>query len=98
MRLATVLLALTLVINSSTVVWAAPPSRPCALTPTQFDALRQMETQPEHDAILDVHATYKSERERSLDFTTASDDFWTIVYQAGFPGALAAVLICAAPL
>jgi len=77
---------------------AAPPSRPAGLTLVQFDSLRQLEAQPSHAAVLNVHATYASDRERHLDFIRASDDFWTAVYQTGFPGTIAAILICAAPL
>ena len=93
-----ILLILAVVLAGSTVAWAAPPARPVGLTAEQFQTLQRLETQPPHRAVLEVHATYKSERERSLDFTRASDDFWTIAMQAGFPGTIAAFLIAAAPL
>ncbi len=79
---------------------AAKPaiSRPLALTNGQFEALRQIENQPQHRAVLAVHATYKSEHERHMDLVRASDDFWTAAYTFGFPGTIIAMLICAAPL
>ncbi len=77
---------------------AAPPSRPVPLTASQMAAIRELEQQPQHAAVRAVRATYKSEREKSLEFTRASDDFWTAVWQGGFPGTILAVLICAAPL
>jgi len=98
MRLWAVLLTLTVVLATSGIAWASPPTRPAGLTTAQFNALQQIESQPQHAIVLDIHASYKSERERSLDLTRASDDFWTAVYQGGFPGAIAAILICAAPL
>jgi len=98
MRFNTALLMLAVVLAGSAVTWAGPPSRPLGLTADQFHALQRLETQPAHRAVLDVHATYKSQRERSLDLTRASDDFWTIALQAGFPGTIAGFLIAAAPL
>ena len=99
MRFGMVVLILVGVLASSTITlaetsaWADPPARPLKLTASQFGALRQLETQAQHAAILDVHATYKSERERSLDFTRASDDFWTVVYQGMYPSAIAFILL-----
>ncbi len=80
------------------VVSANPPGYPLALTPAQFDYLRQLETQPEHAAILDMHATYKSEREKSLDATRLSDDILTVAWTGGLPATIIILLIAAAPL
>jgi len=80
------------------MVLAEPPSRPVGLTAAQFQALRQVESQPQHQRVLEVHATYKSDRERNLDFTRASDDFWSLVWHAGWPGTIATFLILGAPL
>lgn len=77
---------------------AATPGRPAALTPAQYRALVHIEQQPEHAAVLDVQATYTSERDRSMEATRLSDDFWTVAYDAGLPGSILIVLICAAPL
>lgn len=75
-----------------------PPARPKPLTPGQYQALKQLEGQPEHMAILDVQATYTSNREFDRSFTRASDDFWTVAWLGGLPGTILGILICAAPL
>ncbi len=99
MRTRRCLLAVLIVLAGTSTAWSkTPPARPLSMTADQFTAIRSLEAQPEHQSVLDVHATYKSERERSLDFTRASDDFWSVVYHAGFPGAMLIVLILAAPL
>jgi len=77
---------------------ANPPARPSPLTPEQFNHILKLEAQPEHAAVLDVHATFKSDREKEMEFTRASDDFWTLVYQGGFPTVILIMLIVAAPL
>ena len=77
---------------------AEPPGRPLDLTTAQFDHLQQLEAQPDHAAIVDMHAAYKSEREKSLDATRLSDDFWTVAMNGGFPATIVILLICAAPL
>ena len=89
----------------TTLVWLAPlaaladpPPRPLALTEAQYNHLRQLEVQPEHATILDVHATYQSERERSLEATRLSDDILTVAYTGGFPATILILLIAAAPL
>lgn len=89
---------LVAVVGGPLTVSAGPPARPLGLTPEQFAQIRGLEAQPEHAVVLDLHATYKSEREQHLDFNRASDDFWSGVYQVGFPGTVLAILICAAPL
>jgi len=78
--------------------YAGPPARPLALTPAQFDALGELENQPQHVAVLDVHATFKSEREKSLDATRLSDDIFTVAWTGGVPAAVIICLIAAAPL
>ena len=96
------LLALTIVmmvlVAAPTADSADPPLRPLELTSAQFDYLRQLETQPEHAAVLDLHASYKSEREKSLDATRLSDDIFTVAYTGGFPATILILLIAAAPL
>ncbi|GMU23954.1 MAG: hypothetical protein AMXMBFR13_40310 [Phycisphaerae bacterium] len=77
---------------------AAPPARPAPINAAQFEHVLRLEAQPQHVAILDVRASYESERERNLEFTRASDDFWTLAWNGGFPGTILALLICAAPL
>lgn len=107
MRLLAILsVILTLVCSSATQaqpsaatarVQATPPARPLPMTTAQFEALRQMEASGPHAAVNRVQATY-ADREKSLKFTTASDDFWTVFYSGGLPGSIITVLICAAPL
>ncbi|MBI4578172.1 MAG: hypothetical protein HY718_00625 [Planctomycetes bacterium] len=71
--------------GSSASLNPTPPARPAALTPAQFEALRRIEAQPEHRTIAGISATY-SAREKNLEFTRFSDDFWTAAYQVGWPG------------
>ena len=75
----------------------APPARPLPVTAAQFDALRQVEAAGPHAGVAQVQATY-ADREKSLKFTTASDDFWTVVYSGGMPTWVIVALVCAAPL
>ncbi len=99
MRHLTGLLIVTVTLSAlPAAVIAAPPTRPQALTPAQFEGLQQLESQPDHAPVLDLHASYKSEREKNLELTRLSDDIWTVVYTGGFPAALLIVLIAAAPL
>lgn len=73
---------------------ASPPARPAALTASQYAALQAAQSAPEHARVLDVSATY-SAREESLEFTRFSDDFWTVVYDVGWPGAYLGIILCA---
>jgi len=99
MRSAIILLALTaMVLVCGSIASAAPPPRPLQLTPAQFDQLCQLETQAEHVAVLDVRASYTSEREAKLEATRLADDVSTAAYQFGWPGTILLILICAAPL
>ena len=79
-----------------------PPAvvaRPLAVTPGQFEALCRLEAEPEHMAVLQVTASYTEEeasaREKHLQFVRASDDFWSVAYHIGWPGAYLAILLCA---
>jgi len=99
MRCATVFLALAAtILIASGVASAAPPARPLQLTGAQFDRLCQLESQPVHAAILDVRASYTSEREARLESTRLANDVATGAWQFGFPGAILFMLIAAAPL
>jgi hypothetical protein len=71
-----------------------PPSRPVPLTHSQFQALKSAQAEPEHSKVLETSATY-SAREERLEWTRFSDDVWTVIYQAGWPGAFLAVALCA---
>lgn len=72
----------------------SPPARPAPLTASQYAALQAVQSAPEHAKVLQVSATY-SAREESLEFTRFSDDFWTVVYDVGWPGAYLGILLCA---
>ncbi len=91
-------LVMALLLSIPATVQAAPPARPLGVTPSQFDQLRQVEAQSEHVAVLDVRASYKSEHEKQLELTRASDDFWSGMMLIGYPGLIIGLLICAAPL
>lgn len=75
----------------------APPVRPLPLTPVQFQALQATEATPAHRAAQAASATY-APPEEGVRWTTVSDDFWTVVYQVGWPAAYGIAMICAAPL
>ena len=83
---------------SATVYAGPPPSKPLEVTDTQFEYLCLLETQPEHSAILDVHAEYKSEHEKRMDVTIFVNDVLTAAYNIGFPATVVALMIAAAPL
>ena len=68
------------------------------MTSVSFDHLCQLESQATHTAVLDLHASYKSDREKQMDLTRLSDDIWTVAYTGGFPATLVFLLIAAAPL
>jgi hypothetical protein len=71
-----------------------PPARPVALTPAQYQTLRVIEQMPEHSKVGGSVASY-SAREKNLQFTRFSDDFWTVAYDVGWPGTYLAFIICA---
>lgn len=75
-----------------------PPLRPLPFTTAQFAALQQIQAEADHLVVLEVKASYKSQREKEHDLIRASDDFWTVAHNAGFPATVLILLICAAPL
>ncbi len=75
-----------------------PPSCPLDFTSTQFRCLKQLQDQPTHTAVLNVHASYKTQREMEEDLTRFSDDFWTLGTYGGAAGLVLTFLICGAPL
>lgn len=77
---------------------AEPPSRPHELTAAQFEQLVQLENQPQHAAVQQLHASYASEREINMEATRAWDDALTYAYNVGYPLGILIVLIAAAPL
>jgi hypothetical protein len=81
-----------------TAVSAAPPPRPLDVTPSQFNELQKLEADPQHVAVLDVHASYKSEHEKQLEATLLSNDILTVVFSGGYPTLVLVLLIMAAPL
>jgi len=83
---------------SAVMAEAAPPARPTPITPAQFAAMRAVESRPEHQAVLTVHATYTSERERQMETTRLIDDITTAMTYVGEAGLIIGLLICAAPL
>ncbi|HOA75585.1 MAG TPA: hypothetical protein PL151_14420 [Phycisphaerae bacterium] len=83
-------------VASSKAALTAPPARPAPLTPAQFQALQDVQAQPEHAQLLDTTATYSdTERQKALEWTRFSDDVWTAIYQVCWPGAYLGILICA---
>jgi hypothetical protein len=77
---------------------ADPPTRPHELTATQYQQLIRLESQPQHVAVQELHASYASEREINLEATRAWDDALTYAYNIGFPTGILILLIAAAPL
>jgi len=98
MRHATPTLALAGILFSPLLSMAAPPGRPLGLTAAQFQTLRQIKAQPQHQAVLHVHATYDSEREQRMENTRNIDDITTGATFAGYAAAIITILIVAAPL
>ena len=78
--------------------WADPPARPAGLTVPQFKHLQTLQTQPEHATVLELKASYQSEREKNLEMTRLSDDIFTVAWTGGFPLIIILLLIAAAPL
>jgi hypothetical protein len=77
---------------------ADPPSRPLDVTEGQFEYLCQLENQPEHSVVLDIHAAYKSEHEKRLELDLLINDITTAAYNIGFPATVAILMMAAAPL
>ena len=77
---------------------AGPPRRPLEVTDRQLEYLRQLESRPEHSAVLNIHAAYKSEQEKRAEWTLLGDDILTGAYTIGFPATVVILLMAAAPL
>src|SRR5438045_674174 len=84
---------LVLALSSVPALAEAPPSRPLAITPAQFQALRQIETEPQNAAVRQVHATYQSEHEREMERVKTIDDATSAATFAGMIGAIVTILI-----
>ena len=93
-----VFVTLAAMICFTPAAYAAPPACPLAVTQAQFDELRQIESQPQHAMMLEVRATYTTDREKQLEDNLIANDITTAATQFGWPSALAAILICGAPL
>ncbi len=77
---------------------AAPPARPLPMTSAQYQAVCQLEAQPEHVAVLDVRASYTSEHEATVAANLAVNDATTAAFNFGWPSIPLILLIAAAPL
>lgn len=82
----------------SGMVLAAGPGRPLELTPDQFTQLEQLQAEPAHGSLMDLHASYSSEREERIEADRIANDISTGAMQAAWPVILTIVLIAAAPL
>jgi len=90
--------ALVVTFVAASVAVGAPPSRPLALTSDQYQAICQVEAQPEHAAVLDVQASYTSEYEATQAANLVANDITTAACQGGWLSAPFIILILAAPL
>ncbi len=97
-RLMALILILAVLTAIPTAASAAPPARPLAVTPAQFGELQKAQTATEHVAVLDVHASFKSEHEKQLEKTRMADDISSGVVLIGYPTLIICLLIAAAPL
>jgi hypothetical protein len=77
-------------------VFAAPPGKPIPITSHQFAAVRDIERQPQHHQVLNVRATFQSERERIVERNLKSDDVTTAATFIGYPAAIITILIVSA--
>jgi hypothetical protein len=82
----------------SGMVLAAGPDRPLELTPEQFAQLQQIQAEPAHEALMDLHASYSSEREERVEADRLANDVSSGAMLAAWPVALTWLLIAAAPL
>ena len=71
---------------------ADPPSRPLDVTMSQFDYVRQLETHPDHSAVLDIHAAYQSDREKRLKTNLLVSDILTAAYYITYPAMILLLL------
>ena len=97
-RLVTMFVLSALILAMPMSVMADPPIRPHELTAAQYQQLVQLENQPDHAAVQELHASYASEREINLEATRAWDDALTYAYNIGYPMSILIILIAAAPL
>lgn len=93
-----VLAAVILAAPLASIAAPPPPAKPLPVTATQFDQLRQIEAQPQHAAVLNVQATFTSDREKQQEANLIANDILTVAWSAGWPTTLLIVAICAAPL
>lgn len=77
---------------------AAGPDRPLELTPEQYAQLQQIQAESDHQAIVDVHASYSTEREERIEADRIANDITTGMWQATYPVVITILLIAAAPL
>lgn len=66
------------------VATAEPPAKPLEFTPEQYRCLSDMADEPDHAQTLNLHASYKSEREKRKDLNLVIDDTLTVVHDAGY--------------
>ena len=97
-RLMALMLTLAILGTIPTAASATPPARPLTVTSAQFGELQQTQAAPEHVAVLDVHASFKSEHEKQLEKTRMADDISSGVMLIGYPTLIICLLIAAAPL
>lgn len=97
-RLLSLTLAIAIMTAAPAAISAAPPSHPLPLTSTQFNELQRLQADEEHAAVVDIHASFKSEHEQQLERTRLADDISTGVMLIGYPALIVGLLICAAPL
>ncbi len=97
-RLMALMLILAVLTAIPTAASAAPPARPLAVTSSQFGELQKTQAAPEHVAVLDVHASFKSEHEKQLERTRMADDISSGVMLIGYPTLIICLLFAAAPL
>jgi hypothetical protein len=76
-----------LVVLAPAVVLAGPPARPLALTSEQYQAIQQLEAQPEHAAVLNVQASYTSEHEATQAANLVTNDITTGLTQGIYAAA-----------
>ena len=87
-----------LVLLAPAVVLAGPPARPLPLTSEQYQAIQQLEAQPEHAAVLDVQASYTSEYEATQASNLVANDITTALTEGGYIAAPLIILILNLPL
>jgi hypothetical protein len=76
---------------------AAPPARPLPMTSAQFQAVCQLEAQPDHTAVLDLRASYTSEHEAMMAANQVTNDVTTGVTQTVWAGTPILLILLALP-